>query len=174
MAVQYNSDTDSWTTWIDKLKQEVPTVKKEISEFFELMNAQGVPLNKWAKSNDEVFDKLCKKYKVTDTELKNFLRTWDDSGDIQEAFTARMKESTEGLTLFQRAGKAAGTAVKSLVATAGSMLVSWGVGEVISLIVKPTYEFYISTKTLNDLCQILQYDICDIVQYVPSDTDQPL
>ena len=43
-----------------------------------------------------------------------------------------MKESTEGLTLFQRAGKAAGTAVKSLVATAGSMLVSWGVGELLS------------------------------------------
>lgn len=54
------------------------------------------------------------------------------------------------------------------------MAVMWAIGEVISLIVEPTYEFYISTKTLNDLCRILQCDICDIVQYVPSDTDQPL
>ena len=32
----------------------------------------------------------------------------------------------------------------------------------------------VSTKTLNDLCRILQFDICDIVQYVLSDTDQLL
>lgn len=139
-----------------------------------MAKAEGVPLNEWAKANDDVFDKLCKKYKVADKDLKDFLKTWDGSGDIQEAFTAHMKESTEGLTLFQRAGKAAGTAMRTLGATLGSMAVSWATGEVISLIVKPTYEFYISTKTLNDLCQILQYDICDIVQYVPSDTDQPL
>ena len=32
----------------------------------------------------------------------------------------------------------------------------------------------VSTKTLNDLCRILQCDICDLVKYVPSDTDQQL
>ena len=32
----------------------------------------------------------------------------------------------------------------------------------------------VSTKTLNDLCRILQCNIQDIVQYIPSDTDQPL
>lgn len=31
-----------------------------------------------------------------------------------------------------------------------------------------------NTTTLNDLCRILDCDICDIVKYVPSDTDQPL
>lgn len=85
-----------------------------------------------------------------------------------------LKNTSKDLTLFQRATKAAGNAIKSIGAAIGSMAAMWAIGEVISLIVKPTYEFYISTKTLNDLCQILQYDICDIVQYVPSDTDQPL
>ncbi len=32
----------------------------------------------------------------------------------------------------------------------------------------------VSTRTLNDLCIILQCDICDIVRYVPSDSDQTL
>lgn len=32
----------------------------------------------------------------------------------------------------------------------------------------------ISTKTLNDLCRILGCDICDIVRYIPSDSDQSL
>ncbi len=148
MAVQYNSDTDSWTTWIDKLKQEVPTVKKEISEFFELMNAQGVPLNKWAKSNDEIFDKLCKKYKVTDTELKNFLRTWDGSGDVAEAFQAHLKNSTNGLTLFQRAGKAVGITLKELGAILGSMAAMWAIGEAISGLFKMFQQTFTSSHII--------------------------
>ena len=32
----------------------------------------------------------------------------------------------------------------------------------------------VSTKTLNDLCRILNCNICDIVQYIPSETDQCL
>lgn len=32
----------------------------------------------------------------------------------------------------------------------------------------------VSTKTLNDLCRILNCQIEDIVKYIPSDTDQPL
>lgn len=32
----------------------------------------------------------------------------------------------------------------------------------------------VSTKTLNDLCRILNCDISDIIRYVPSDNDQKL
>lgn len=32
----------------------------------------------------------------------------------------------------------------------------------------------VSTKTLNDLCRILNCQISDIVQYIPSDNDQKL
>ena len=32
----------------------------------------------------------------------------------------------------------------------------------------------VSTKTLNDLCRILHCNIADIVQYIPSNTDQTL
>ncbi len=32
----------------------------------------------------------------------------------------------------------------------------------------------VSTKTLNDLCRILNCNIYDIVQYLPSESDQPL
>lgn len=32
----------------------------------------------------------------------------------------------------------------------------------------------VSTKTLNDLCRILNCNISDIVQYLPSDEDQTL
>ncbi len=32
----------------------------------------------------------------------------------------------------------------------------------------------LNTTTINDLCRILNCDICDIARYIPSDTDQPL
>ena len=32
----------------------------------------------------------------------------------------------------------------------------------------------VSTKTLNDLCRILNCDICNIIRYIPLDTDQHL
>ena len=32
----------------------------------------------------------------------------------------------------------------------------------------------ISTKTLNDLCRILNCNVEDILTYIPSDADQPL
>ncbi len=32
----------------------------------------------------------------------------------------------------------------------------------------------INTTTINDLCRILNCDVCQILKYVPSDDDQPL
>lgn len=32
----------------------------------------------------------------------------------------------------------------------------------------------ISTKTINDLCRILNCSVSDILRYIPSETDQPL
>ena len=118
-----------------------------------MAKAEGVPLNKWAKANDDVFDKLCKKYKVADKDLKDFLKTWDGSGDIQEAFTAHMKESTEGLTLFQRAGKAAGGVIKSLGATLGSMAAAWAIGEAISLAINGIDAIINHAKRASDAAQ---------------------
>lgn len=115
-----------------------------------MAKAEGVPLNEWAKVNDDVFDKLCKRYKVADKDLKDFLKTWDGSGDIQEAFTAHMKESTEGLTLFQRAGKAVGITLKELGATLGSMAAMWAIGEVISLIVTAIDKFTLTAEEAKD------------------------
>lgn len=134
MAVQYNSDSNSFSTIFDGLIGKISPVKKEIKEFFELANAKGIPLNEWSKVSNNVFDDLCKEFKVTDSELKNFLRTWDGSGDISEAFTAHMKQSTESMTLFQRGAKAAGTALKTVGAAVASMAITFAISEVISII----------------------------------------
>lgn len=118
-----------------------------------MADVQGFHLEKLANVSDDTFDRFCKKYKVADKDLKDFLKTWDGSGDIQEAFTAHMKESTEGLTLFQRAGKAAGGVIKSLGATLGSMAAAWAIGEAISLAINEIDAIINHAKRASDAAQ---------------------
>lgn len=118
-----------------------------------MADVQGFHLEKLANVSDDTFDRFCKKYKVADKDLKDFLKTWDGSGDIQEAFTAHMKESTEGLTLFQRAGKAAGGVIKSLGATLGSMAAAWAIGEAISLAINGIDAIINHAKRASDAAQ---------------------
>lgn len=77
-------------------------------------------------------DDTIKSINTTKKSFMSFIDKVDLSGDVFAQYQNHLKESSQSMTLFQRAGKAAGTAVKSLVATAGSMLVSWGVGELLS------------------------------------------
>ena len=64
-----------------------------------------------------------------------------------------MKESTEGLTLFQRAGKAAGGVIKSLGATLGSMAAAWAIGEAISLAINGIDAIINHAKRASDAAQ---------------------
>lgn len=57
-----------------------------------------------------------------------------------------MKQSANSMTLFQRAGKAAGGVIKSLGATLGSMAVSWAIGEVLQLVITGVDHFVNSAK----------------------------
>lgn len=77
-------------------------------------------------------DDTIKSINTTKKSFMSFIDKVDLSGDVFTQYQNHLKQSSQSMTLFQRASKAVGTAVKSLVATAGSMLVSWGVGELLS------------------------------------------
>ena len=181
MAVQWDSEKGFNGVAVDvfdAVKNKILGIKKEIPELGE-MTKDALGWLQEGLSKDELKEffndeTILKNIGETKESFMSFIDDVDLSGDVFAQYQQHLQKNTQSMTLFQRAGKAAGNAMKSLLASIGSMAAMWAIGEVISLIVKPTYEFYISTKTLNDLCQILQYDICDIVQYVPSDTDQPL
>ena len=120
MAVQYNSKDNTWGGIVVDIKDAITTSKKQLSteslDLFSNFNNNG---EEFVKVRDKIldrgkFDEWCDSVKIASTTEKDFLKTWDGSGDIQKAFTAHMKKSTEGLTLFQRAGKAAGTATKKI------------------------------------------------------------
>lgn len=64
-----------------------------------------------------------------------------------------MKQSSESMTLFQRAGKAAGGVIKSLGATLASMAAMWAIGEAISLAINGIDAIINHAKRASDTAQ---------------------
>lgn len=146
MAVQWDSEKgfngvavdvfDAIKNKILGIKKEVPEITDEIKEALDVI----YDLNKngdidLSTLNSKGIKELTEDLGVSDDALNKFLEDWDGSGDIQEAFTARLQANTKGLTLFQRAGKVAGTAIKKFFATLGSMAAIWAISEGIQLVI---------------------------------------
>lgn len=155
-AVQYDKE-NGWSgiiVDIYKAKKGIVDLGDEFKKFKENANSKGWNFEYFYNShNKDEIEQWIKQLDLSDESLKKFLKDWDGSGDIQEAFTAHMKESTEGLTLFQRAGKAAGGVIKSLGATLGSMAAAWAIGEAISLAINGIDAIINHAKRASDAAQ---------------------
>lgn len=141
-AVKYDSENGFSGIALDvvgALRNKISGKGKELPE----LNEATKETLSWLQEDDikglnknqlkEFFDDdTIKSINTTKKSFMSFLDEVDLSGDVFTQYQNHLKESSQLMTLFQRASKAAGTAVKSLVATAGSMLVSWGVGELLS------------------------------------------
>lgn len=136
-AVQYDKE-NGWSgiiVDIYKAKKGIVDLGDEFKKFQGNAKSKGWNFE-WfynAHSKEEI-KQWVKALNLSDDALNKFLEDWDGSGDIQEAFTTRLKKNREDLTLFQRAGKAAGNAIKSIGAAIGSMAATWAIGEVLSLV----------------------------------------
>lgn len=126
MAVQYNSENDSWTTWLSTLKKDVPEVSKEAKTLFKELDSGKLKVKDWQG--------YCNSVKMTDKSLIKFLTDEKYATKDLATYQLYLKNTSKDLTLFQRAGKAAGNAMKSLLASIGSMAAMWAIGEVISLV----------------------------------------
>lgn len=138
--MQYNPETNNFDTvtnnfdtWLSKIKNETPIVKKEISDFFEMANLQGLRLNDLSKSSTTVFDGFCKKYKIADNDLKTFLRTWDGVGDVSQSYQQWMKKNFETTLTFSSITQKASSLFKGFLAGLGSMGVNAAIGFIIDL-----------------------------------------
>lgn len=118
LAVQYDKENGWSGIIVDtiKAKKGIVELSDEFKKFQETASSKNWNFEYFynSHSRDEI-EQWIGKLDLSDESLKKFLKDWDGSGDIQEAFTAHMKESTEGLTLFQRAGKAAGGVIKFIL-----------------------------------------------------------
>lgn len=153
MVVQYDSKNDSWSTWIDKLKQDIPEASKEAEEFFGKMDKIGATitsdtLKPMLESTNGAFEDYIKNNKLADKSLIEFLTNTEYSEKTLANYRLYLKDSSKQMTLFQRAGKAAGGVIKSLGATLGSMAVMWAIGEAISGLFKMFQQTFTSSHII--------------------------
>ena len=132
MAVQYDSKNNSWSTWLDIFKKDIPSASKEaVSAFEKIKKAQE------AGYNIDNMDRWIHQNKLADETLISFLQ---DNEHVEYAtkdlatYQLYLKNTSKDLTLFQRAGKAAGNAIRSIGAALGSMAATWAIGEVLSAV----------------------------------------
>lgn len=144
-AVQYNSENDSWTTWLSTLKKDIPKVSKDAKSLFKELDSGKLKVTDWQG--------YCNSVKMTDETLISFLQDTKYGTKDLASYQQYLKESSQSMTLFQRAGKAAGGVIKSLGATLGSMAVSWAIGEAISLAINGIDAIINHAKRASDAAQ---------------------
>ena len=167
MAVQYDKENGWSGIIVDtiKAKKGIVELSDEFKKFQETASSKNWNFEYFYNShNRDEIEQWIGKLDLSDESLKKFLKDWDGSGDIQEAFTAHMKESTEGLTLFQRAGKAVGITLKELGAILGSMAAMWAIGEVISLTITGLDKFVNHAKRASEAADEAFSDTSEKVQ----------
>lgn len=142
MTVQYNSKDNSWggiVVDLLKAKKGIIEVSDEATKFFEKYQKNGKNLSSIVSNSLSTkggFENFTKQSKLADESLIEFLTNTEYSEKTLENYQLYLKNSANGLTLFQRASKAASSAAKSFVATLSSMAVMWAITEGISLLIK--------------------------------------
>lgn len=132
MAVQYNSKDNTWSTWLDIFKKEIPEASEEsINAFEKLAKAQ-------AKGYDPTINGRMEKWihqnKLADESLIKFLKDTNYRTKDLASYQQYLKDTGKATSSFANFTKKAGTVLKSFGATLGSMAVNWAISEAISAI----------------------------------------
>lgn len=95
MAVQYDSENNSWVTWIDLLRNKVPKASIEaINTFTKLKEQleQGIKVDNW--------DKWIKSQNLADESLINFLKDTEYSKKDLASYQQYLKDTGKSTSTF--------------------------------------------------------------------------
>ena len=131
MAVQYNSKDNSWSGIVVDLltaKKEIAEVSDEATKFFDKYQKNGKNLSNIVSNSLSTkggFENFIKQSKLADESLISFLQDTEYSEKTLANYQLYLKNTAKTTTLFQRATKAAGTAIRTLGAAAANMAIAF-------------------------------------------------
>lgn len=129
MAVQYNSDNNSWETWIDVFRNKIPEASNDAKKAFEDIQkklSEGFVLDS--------YDDFINANKLADESLINFLKDTKYSQKDLTSYQQYLKDAGKSTSTFTTSIKKASTAIKSLGAAMASMAVNWMIGKAIDFV----------------------------------------
>lgn len=161
MAVQWDSEKgfngvavdvfDAVKNKILGIKKEIPEITDEVKDLLSCF--QDDSFNTLSKDEMKNFfddEELLKNLSELKESFMNFIDKVDLSGDVFAQYQEHLQQSSQSMTLFQRAGKAAGTAMRTFGATLASMGVAWLAGEALSLAITGIYDLATAAKTAKE------------------------
>ena len=159
LAVQYNSENNSWNTWLDIFKNKIPKVSNEAKNTFVKLKEQleqGISVDNW--------DKWINKNNLADKSLIDFLKDANYSAKDLANYQQYLIDTGKSTSAFTSFTKKAGAALKSFGAAMSSMAITWAIGEVIGLIAKGIDNIVsIRIFTRDDeqiICFLLRFFVC--------------
>lgn len=128
MAVQYDSENDSFKTWINRIKNDIPEASQEAQDTFKKLkqeleqNISSDNIDNWIQSN-----------KLADESLIDFLRDAKYGTKDLDNYQQYLKDTSNTTISFSNIVKKTGPILKSFGASLASMAVNWALGEIIGI-----------------------------------------
>ena len=172
-AVQYKSDT-GWGGWISDIYKACKGTIDLGDEFAKFKNVtKDWDFNLVYKTfgdDENRIQKWIDNLKLSDNNLKQFLKTWDGVGDISQAFQQYLKKTQGGLTGFSGALNKARGVLGGFGAALGSMAAMWAIGEVIGLAVTAFNNFVNSAENAKKAAEGFNSSITSLQSEFASNT----
>lgn len=155
--VNYDSETDKFSTFFDNFNKELkPKFNKDTLNFAKEFNKLGDN----AKSQN--LDILISQFKEVDSSVIDMAKSVQNGSMEMDDFKAKTLDATTASSKFSRMAKTAGTALKSIGATALNMFGGFLIAEGISLAIKGIYNLVNADKIAIENGQKAQQEIKEV------------
>ena len=155
--VNYDSETDKFSTFFDNFKKELkPKFNKDTLNFAKEFNKLGDN----AKSQN--LDILISRFKEVDSSVIDMAKSVQNGSMEMDDFKAKTLDATTASSKFSRMAKTAGTALKSIGATALNMFGGFLIAEGLSLAIKGIYNLINADKIAIENGQKAQQEIKEV------------
>lgn len=152
--VNYDSETDKFSTFFDNFKKELkPKFNKDTLNFAKEFNKLG---------NDSDIDKIASRFKEVDSNVIDMAKSVQNGSMEMDDFKAKTLDATTASSKFSRMAKSVGTAIKSIGATAANMIGGFLIAEGISLAIQGIYNLVNADKIAIENGQKAQQEIKEV------------
>lgn len=138
--LQYDSDKNSWSGLlidINNVRKGIVDVGEEATKFFaKTQSWKPESLTNLSKINNIKFDKFIEQQGLADESLVAFLRDTNYAQKDLANYQLYLKNTGKATSTFATLTNKANSAIKSIGATLGSMVVSWAIGQLLGLAIK--------------------------------------
>lgn len=134
MAVQYDKETNSIITWIDRIKNGLNGISSQAIKTFESLNSLNNEDLKYLEKNG--FDEFIKNNKLAEKSLVDFLGNNDYAQKNLETYQQYLKDTSKQTSIFSSVTTQAKTVIKTFGAILASASVNLAIVKGIELIAK--------------------------------------